>query len=541
MRAIMTRCSHWTFVLLFTCASACAFEVSDVSEAEDGHRGDEDVARTYQALTTTATLRGYLTFAPDYKRSNGSTIAATLGQIPPNTDQSAALPHLFVCAIDRDGTEDSDPVFGSQDDDVLGCARADSDGYYDMQITATGSDAGDDVYLVTWFCDDADGPVTVIGSGEVFEDDAEVCVRMNMDVTQAGHRKFVRSPMRTIVYGGTSYLNWNLSCPAKTGSSMAASEISCTNAEEEPTLTGATNSSRAWNKEFTHVFRSAIEPVKTFGNLKPKTSEVGTTGCGASGSSACTPCSTGSCQDEINLHVTPATVAGIGTKCSTSASINTSSGYRDVCMIHGSDGRSGTHNPFRAVHEIGHNLHRRWMKDSSDVGQDCGTSGWSTGNDESGATAEGWANFVAVASWWNAGMAGMEYDGRDVTSAGDADLAGSCGSGTTCTCSTGGLNGEGRVTQFFVDLWDVDDSMDLSFADLLRVWSTFDQDAESDECGPDGRNLLDFRSGYDQLRAAQSWPSLATYDSVATPNCVHLHSNSTEPARPAGSTTCGGC
>jgi hypothetical protein len=101
------------------------------------------------------------------------------------------------------------------------------------------------------------------------------------------------------------------------------------------------------------------------------------------------------------------------------------------------------------------------MKDSSDVGQDCTASGWTTSNDESGATAEGWANFVAVASWWNDDMSGMEYDGKDVNNPTHAELAGSCGAGSTCTCAVGGVNGEGCVTQFFVDPWDenADDSV----------------------------------------------------------------------------------
>jgi hypothetical protein len=438
-----------------------------------------------------------------------------------------------VCAIDRDGAgPDANPVFGATDDDVLGCARADDTGYYEMDITGSGADAGVDVYLVTWFCDNADLPFSVVGGAESFADDAELCVRMNVDATNAATRKFLRSREQTLTVGATNHLNWNLSCPNKAGSTTSVAEVVCTNAEEEPTLKGATNSSRAFNKEFAHVFRSAAELLKTFGSVQPSGANVASTGCGSNGTSACPPCEITGCVEEINLHVTPAVIAGQTNECSTATTINVSSGYNHICIIHGTRGEGGTLNPFRPVHEIGHNIHRRWMRDDSDLGQDCGTSGWSSGRDESGSTAEGFANFVAIMAWWNGDMTGFEYDGNDAHDSGDSKLSN--------TCSANSVVGEGRVTQFFVDLWDTDtdESMDLSFTDILRIWSTFDLCNESDECGPDGRNVQDFRQGYSALRTTYGWPALTAFDAVRSLNCVHNHSNSEANGRPKGATTC---
>jgi hypothetical protein len=442
-----------------------------------------------------------------------------------------------VCAIDRDGAgPDANPVFGAIDDDVLGCARADDTGRYEMHITGSGADAeAGEVYLVTWFCDNADRPFSVVGGGESFADDAERCVRMNVDAANAATRKFLRSREQSLRAGATNDLNWNVSCPNKAGSTTSVAEVVCATAEEEATLTGATNSSRAFNKEFAHVFRSAAEILKTFDSVQPSQANVASTGCGPTDTSARIRCTSPGCVDEINLHVTPAVVAGQTNECSTTAPNNVSTVYNHICIIHGARGEAGTLNPFRPVHEIGHNIHRRWMKDDSDLGQDCGTSTWTSGGDESGATAEGFANFVAIVAWWNGDMTGFEYDGNDAQNSGDAELSG--------TCKAESVVGEGRVTQFFVDLWDTDseEAMDLSLTAILRIWSTFDLANESDECGPDGRNVQDFRQGYNALRPTYGWPALSTFDAVRSLNCVHHHSSGEANARCESATTCGNC
>lgn len=196
--------------------------------------------------------------------------------------------------------------------------------------------------------------------------------------------------------------------------------------------------------------------------------------------------------------------------------------YDRVCLR---SGNVGAFNPFRTVHEIGHGVMRRWMNTTVNNSRGCDATDWDSGNNESSATSEAFANFFAVAAWWNSDMTGMEYDGHDAMNKGDVDLTGTCGAGNNCTCTEGKLNGEGRPTQFFVDLWQSGGETELRTQDILRVWSTFDREIEAYECGPDGRNLEDFRSAYSEIRASYGWASMSDFDSTLSYNCTNRHRN----------------
>lgn len=496
-------------------------------------------------------IRGWLTFSPTFFTTEGQAIVSSLGQIPGSNNSYAKMRNLFVCAFEQDYGQDFDSASWSPfagNDDLLGCDRADGEGYFDITVSGLGEGYGDDVYLVTWFCDAADFDMTTEGGVE-YDDEAEVCVRMNVATSsfnsaQGFHRKFLHSRTYSNEFDwyGVNYYNWNLSCPQIDGGTGNLQRITCPVGTEEPVTSGSTNSAVPYNREFVHVFRTAVEPVRSFGSLKPRASAVATQGCGASGLAACPVCSDDACHEELELRVRPATVSGVGAMCSTTGG-NTSQGYNNICISHGNNGAWGTLNPFRPIHEIGHNLHRRWMVDPGNVEQET-SEGWASASNpgESSATAEGYANFVAVASWYPDSSSNPVYDDLygdapggtvDVESASTASLAGTCGPGTGCGCSEGNLVGNGRPTQFFWDLYDDDDWIDIGFWDILRVWSAFPTgtgNAQSNECGPDGRNLEDFEQRYNQLRSTPAydhWPSIA---SMMQANCVDRHRN--------GSTAC---
>ncbi len=558
-------CSHRSSLLvglLVIAASACdmrgeidpASPPPAVGADADECEGDGNACGALDTATKATTyVRGNLSFQPDYRITAGTSIAADLGQIPGTNNSYAKMRHLFVCAYERDGTADFGTVTSSPfsgNDDLLGCAAANRDGYYNIAITGLSSSWGDDVYLLTWFCDQADFSLTTAG-GVTYPDSAEVCVRLNVDSEPSSsdsatgrHRKFLRTQAysNNLVWNAVNYINWNLSCPNKSGLSSAAQYIACGLTAAEPTTNencqsqssiaclGDRNSNWFWNKEAAHLFRALVEPVKTFGSLKPRSSKM------APGVS---PCLSWACQDEIQAtirHDTVPLAAGQSRECDLSTN-NHSSGFQRICITHGTNGKNGTLNPFRPVHEIGHNIMRRWMNDSSNLQQGCGGTGWASGGAETVGTSEGFANFFSTASWYNHDMSNPTYDGNNMESSVDSALSGSCGSGTSCGCSEGGVRGEGRPSQFFWDLYDVGDSMDINMWDIMRVWSNFpngDGDAESDECGPDGRNIEDFVAHYETLRGLyfylspySTWPSASSNMSL---NCVDRHRN--------GTTTC---
>lgn len=516
---------------------------------------DEDeslpLAAAPDPTAATVTIEGRLTFVPEYRTTDGTLITSNLGQIPGSNNSYARMRNLFVCAFEQDGSVDFDSVANSVDpfagnDDLLGCDSADGNGNYRIDLSESSSGYGDDVYLLTWFCDAADFDLSSV-TGEDYEDEAEVCVRMNVVPTshntdQGRHRKFLRSRryLNALDWSARNYVNWNLSCPDKDGWAASASYMNCSGAAVEPATTGSTNSINAYNREFAHLFRTSVEPVRSFGSLKPRASAVATVGCGFWQSQPCPVCDDEECHEEINMFVRTATIGALSAVCATGGG-NGSSGYNTNCISHGSSGAWGTVNPFRPLHEVGHTLHRRWMVDPGTIEQGV-SADWAEVHDESSATAEGYANFVGVASWFPDSSSDPVYDDLyddhpsrntvDVESASAISLRGSCGIGTGCDCSEGWLEGSGRPTQFFWDLYDADDWIDLSFWDILRVWSTFPfgtGNAMSNECGPDGRNLEDFRLRYDIMRARPQYDHWPSIDSMMEANCVDRHLDGTTP------------
>jgi len=397
-----------------------------------------------------------------------------------------------------------------------------------------------DPYLVTTYCDDD-------------ETSAEVCVVKDVHVasyfTTKEYLKKTWSEtswnlINAYSWGSAYYLNWNLSCPHHTASttsgyqSLKCSDFGMQSAGDE---TGSwmgwlydDNSDYGLNKEFVHLFRAAIEPVRRHGTMKPNAANAEEV------------CSHAYCDDPIYI-----TVMGVRHRISARSvlartcdplfgSYNYSAGYRTVCMRQWpTDYEGGTVanapyrgavNPFSTVHEIGHNVHRRWLRFQGNASGTSGCSGgigWASGGNELGQTFEGWANFVSAASWFTATATNPVHNERDMENSADSDLAGSCcapgdSTCTNCGCGEGALLGEGRPSQFFWDLFDAG-GVQLSFSDIRRVWSQFPDgtgDAMNDENNPDGRNVEDFENRYNQLAPSFGWPSIAQ---VQIDNCVDRH------------------
>jgi hypothetical protein len=547
-------------------------------------------------------FRGMLTMHVGYE------IAYQASGYRPAVGATEELPHLFVCVLDRDGSVQD---FAEANDDILACDRADSTGIYDVTIQRTDSDVGPDIYLATWFCDNPDMDFDIAGNGTAsFTEAAEVCIRINEEDWDDGpqgsddgyvwndatyydnsisNRKYLGSRVYDIVneldgWDGVSEVNWNLSCPMKTGDTHTVQARSCDGSGTyAPTPTEGSppeqnlNSNYYYNKEFVHMYRSAVQPVTRGWQLRPSAGTV------ASGEDVC---AAEGCTTEIRLHVgddAPECPAPVGSgewqwcppdcreatcqpgcevsdscpstehirqcKATACGGMGTSCqfGYATVCIVHASPKRHTLHINV-PVHESGHAVDKRWRNDW-EVGDGCSTTclsgtGATTGTDERITMSEGWADFFSVAAWHAASVSAPYWGTGEVEPQGVAWLAGTCAP-DPCGCAVGEVAGEGRVLAWLWDLYDYragdDDAMDLgsearTVPQLMRMVSKFDRNGTgylgADECGPDGRNAWDFRDAF--LAVGETgWPGQTTVESVMTTNCMNKHR--------AGLTTCGAC
>ncbi len=433
------------------------------------------------------TLQGTVTFLAQYMREGG--------QIPKG--DGSVLPHLYLCAFDQRG-DANDFTHKEENDKRLGCARADEKGNYVLHVQPENPQLK--LYLVTFLCDEDDTGA---------QSAAEVCVRR--DVAEGkGKTPQSRKQIWSQTYGLTITsqgvtLGWNLSCPNKSG--LGQAKVLCDSTGDdrpEPAKIGETNSNAAYNREAVHAFRSAIEPIKTYGTMKPSAS-----------STFARLCTDEKCKDEINIVIAGTAVTGMETyldDCKDDSGANGSAGYDKVCLTH-------PMNPFSAVHEMGHNVHRRWMDysgplawNAQDEGLDC--NGWDDDEDPKCATSEGWANFFASASWFNENMGNPTYNDFDIE---DVSALKSCDDAPFS---------EGHATQFFWDLWDAgpggldDDEINVHFNTLRKVWSAFDDgtgNRANNESGDDGRNMQDFIHWYTTQYGSGG------INTVAVANCMHLY------------------
>lgn len=133
------------------------------------------------------------------------------------------------------------------------------------------------------------------------------------------------------------------------------------------------------------------------------------------------------------------------------------------------------------AHEVGHVLQFRALNSCGSNFPSipgCGSHQWDSWENEKCATTEGWANFVAGATWWLDWKSSAYYLGPGYNLEGDVFGSDSCVSE-----STNPHRREGNVARYFWDLFDsttVDDShngytdnVSTSLDDLIRVWDDF--------------------------------------------------------------------
>ena len=434
------------------------------------------------------TLKGTLTFFANYTVGGG--------QIP--SGDGSALPYLYLCAFDQRGKA-NDFTHKEENDVRLGCVRADEKGNYTLHVRPEEPQLK--LYLVTFLCDEDDTGST---------SKAEVCVRRNR-AEGKGKVPQSRKQIWSQTYGLTLAsqpvaLGWNLSCPNKSG--LGLPTVLCDSSGDDqpaPAKIGAINSNAAYNREAVHAFRAAVEPIKTYGTMKPHST-----------STFNRLCLDEACQDEINLVIAGTEVDGQDRyleNCLDDGGNNASGKYDRVCL-------TTPTNPFRVVHEIGHNVHRRWMayegplaRDANDKALDC--DGWDEDEDPKCATSEGWANFFSSASWFNENMNAPTYVGLDIEDA-----------STLQSCEDAPLS-EGHTAQFFWDLWDAgpggndDDAVNMHLTKLRKVWSAFGSgtgNRDNNETGDDGRNAQDFLYWYNT-----QYGSSPEVDAVVAANCIGQH------------------
>lgn len=295
------------------------------------------------------------------------------------------------------------------------------------------------------------------------------------------------------------------------------------------------------------MFASMMENLRWYGTYKPdSTNTISGGGCTQS-----------SCQSPVYVYAcdtfqgfSPYQTPGLGSEDCGAVTKNS----REIMMNHrcpGSGapiGTCGDLNPHVVTHELGHVMQYRWGN----------TSSASPSDSERYQTMEGWADFVALATWYEQDDGDDAHFNDDGMVAEDqfADMNGgasgknwtdnSCGSGNGCSCAEGGINdggkGEARVAMFFWDVYDDDlvsdggfDDVSEDFVFIRKHLSAFGDintdgdlhdDHESKECltfptdlcpGDDGVNVEDFRWWWDELA------NTPTLDTIMTLNCTDKH------------------
>ncbi|MFO7565383.1 MAG: hypothetical protein R6X02_22260 [Enhygromyxa sp.] len=554
--------------------------ILEAEDDDDDEFDDLELAADTKTVASTTRIRGRVTFHPDFKYRSGSNVVEVDGSFPapgriPLKDTRQNVRYLFICAYEQDGPNDFATGNYNGDDDLLGCARADLYGRYTINIDR--ENAGTDVYLVTTYCD---GPVSDIQvpGGSFFPKSAEVCFSTNVvrPANPVGlgspggepERKYTwtRTYWGGLNIGSDTKISWNLSCPNKAGNLASDPEtyprLACSPSEFEPTentyfdsqsggiqppnpiytppqgsesYIGNTNSTIGFNKEAIHIFRTGGELIHQFGTLKPSSSNTapGADICGAS-----------YCQDEVRIVVREAITEDFTstTECNLSLSGGTNRKNNEViCARHRSGtspgvpalaGSGTTHNPWVIAHELGHVVQGRW----EDYNGSLGRGGSPSLGSQRGAFTEGYANFVAMATWFEPNDPDVNFllrQGESISTPNTLNwVENLCGTGNGCNCNPGELVGEAWESHFFWDLYDpVDpngvDDVQLSFQDIRSVWGLFrngTSNRQEDECGStphnDGVNAYDYKFHYDSIRGSMGWPSIGSLMSL---NCMTKH------------------
>lgn len=179
---------------------------------------------------------------------------------------------------------------------------------------------------------------------------------------------------------------------------------------------------------------------------------------------------------------------------------------------------------YRVAHEIGHNLHKRNINFCGKISQ-CAGAFWTNTGNERCVTAEGFADFVALATHWSPSSTSAAFQGNASQNAEGTTTT--LNSGSSLNCASQGnwpWTSEANVARYFWDLYDstsvgdgwlpgATDNTSLPFSTILSDWDDFPQygllscpigagpccttvgctaDRENQESGTNGRNVWDY-------------------------------------------------
>ena len=347
-------------------------------------------------------------------------------------DGTAFVPFIYVCAYDQDAEQDYEATLAgdaiSDEDDLIGCDRADSLGNYAIRVHNI---AQDDIYLVTRLCDNEDAGTP---------SPAEVCIRKHTydDYTWPieiwsktywnRQARFVAKPRQR--------LGWNLSCP--TSGTWGRYGVDCSYSSWSGRPVDNTNDSNVHTSIPMFVAAMQLWVQNPGLTLKPDASN---TFAAPNGQGVDT---TDDYQDEVRIAINT-TISSAGWAASP-----------DTVWIR--DEEIEKFMPTRITHELGHIAIRRWLQS----GKGAGTSG-----DE---TNEGFSHFFAATAFIDRDSNGgfrihssMEANG---TSSRDRHI---------------------DEARFFWDLYDNpasdDDSLSVSLMRLIKVWSRFESSSHTSTSG----------------------------------------------------------
>ncbi len=458
-----------------------------------------------KAAAPTHRVSGRVSFEADHYR-------LTSGKDPPRNSLvpsgHSQVRLLRVCLVEQRGTRDLQRWNRLEDDKIVGCTATDANGDYEIALSMNECPRRGDCwaryYLATDLC--------------VWSDERpQVCIAADTDMGKpiAGPNWSRDLPWRKWMWSSTytislrdrtsTILSWNLSCSDDDGEGRK--EIRC-DKRTRPGRMGRGNSNMGFTVEAIHANQAAAAVVARFGSLAPNRENTGRSDfCGGPGDRNKKHAI---CQDAIRVIIRrmkqldmPSRVCGRNPR---KKPHDASPNARQVCVLN-------PQNPYVVAHEIGHVLHRRWLGvERNIIDREAEAPGWRKGTAQKNNVTEGWADFVAAATFHDPGDQAAIFDGA--------------GMEPKMTCSGSAQLGEGGPAKFFWDLYDAangnepSDQVSVSAADILAVWAKFPGDGERStqdrtvgECDPHGRNIYDYL--YHWTKAG-----LPSAEALLAPNCV---------------------
>lgn len=161
------------------------------------------------------------------------------------------------------------------------------------------------------------------------------------------------------------------------------------------------------------------------------------------------------------------------------------------------------------AHEVGHVLMKRALNHCTGTLTDatCGSYGWDSSGSEKCATAEGWANFVAGATYWEDSSTGppvyWPFTASPSQQLENLTTRGNSSSWEDCvSIGSSPETAPGNVARFFWDVYDSTtsneggtDNSHKSFGAMLSVWDDFSAGTgnwQNNESGSNGVNVYDY-------------------------------------------------